>query len=195
MLGLTEIEAVGAGGGGGGGGGGGTTFFLHAPSRRRALRLSIRTNHVLLYCFTWFLLGPQRSPPRGPDEVMWLFPTPIGLRIMPSERQLLNLGSSPQHAPDLEGTRPVGLKHYMPSVGRPRRKIVAPAIVRELHPLLAGNIHQVDIQRSGIARSVLAHPGKGQELSVRRPVRRHRVSLIRHARLIGAVGFHGVNLR
>src|SRR6516164_5895216 len=100
-FGFADSDAVGAGGGGGGGGGGGATFFLHAPSRRRALRLSIRTNHFPLDCFTWFLLGPQRSPPRGTRRSYVLFPTPIGLGIVPGECQLLNFASIRQHAPDL----------------------------------------------------------------------------------------------
>src|SRR5262245_23748838 len=69
VLGLTEIEAVGAGGGGGGGGGGGAAFFLQAPSMRRALRLSINTNYFILDCFTLaFLLRPQRCP-RGQTKL------------------------------------------------------------------------------------------------------------------------------
>src|SRR5271166_6248436 len=57
LLGLTEIEAVGAaGGGGGGGGGGGATFFLQAPTARSAARERARNIHFMLLCFTLILL-------------------------------------------------------------------------------------------------------------------------------------------
>src|SRR5579862_195001 len=83
----------------------------------------------------------------------------------------------------------------MPSIRCPPRKIVAPAIVCELNPLFTGNIHQVDIGRSRLSRPILTRPCQSQELPVRRPVWRDRISLIGHALLVGTVGLHGVNLR
>src|SRR6202049_1071276 len=83
----------------------------------------------------------------------------------------------------------------MASIRRPRRKIVAPAIVGELYPLLAGNIHQIKIGRAGCPWTILANPRERQELSIGRPCRGDRITLIGHALLVGSVGFNGVNLR
>lgn len=46
LLGLTEIEAVGAGDGGGGGGGAGATFFLQAPKIMMAPRVIAVANFM-----------------------------------------------------------------------------------------------------------------------------------------------------
>ena len=67
--------------------------------------------------------------------------------------------------------------------------------MRELHPLLAGDVHQINIVGARLSRAVLAHPGESQKLSVRRPVGRNRIALIGDALHVGAVGFHGVDLR
>src|SRR5579864_7550558 len=109
--GATEMEAVGDGGGGGGGGGGGAAFFLHAPSIRRALRAKISTTHFIRECFTWFLLRPRRA-----RRSYVLFPTPIRLGITPRKSQLLKFLAGRQHAPDLQTSGTIRLKHYMPSI-------------------------------------------------------------------------------
>ena len=51
LLGLTDIEAVGAGGGGGGGGGAGATFFLQAPNIRIVLKPNIIPKSLTKYRF------------------------------------------------------------------------------------------------------------------------------------------------
>src|ERR1700733_2963041 len=195
VLGLTEIEAVGSGGGGGGGGGGGVAFFLQAPNIITAPSMTTSANHFMRRCFTLFLLRPKRLASQGSDEVYLLFPTPIRLGIAPCESQLLDLTTVRQHAPNFFLTGPARLKNKMPSIRRPGRKIVAPAIVGQLHPLLAGNIHQVKVRRARRARTILANPGKTQKLPVGCPVRGYGIPLIGHALLVGAVGFHGINLR
>src|SRR5437879_2039785 len=147
VLGFTEIEAVGAGAGGGGGGGGGTAFFPQAPSVSRALSATMSKNHFLLFCFTFIPpYDPKGSPP-GSDEASLLFPTPIGLGVASCKSQLLNFGAVGQHSPDFFLARAARLKHDVAPIRRPRRKIVAPAVVRKLDPLLAGDIHQIDVRR------------------------------------------------
>src|SRR5260221_6591064 len=178
VFGSTEIEAVGAAGGGGGGGGGGTAFFPQAPNVNRAPRAQMRRSHFILCVFTFVPpYDPEGSPP-GSDEVYLLFPTPVRLRVVSGKSQLLDLGAVGQHRPDFFLARSAGLKHNMPPVGRPRRKIVPPAIVCKLHPLLAGDVHQVEVGRSRFARTILPHPRERKKLAVGRPVRRHRISLI-----------------
>src|ERR1035438_472402 len=169
LFGFTEIEAVGAAaaGGGGGGGGGGATFFLHAPSIMRPLSATISRNHFNLCCFTF---NPPCETPMislRSDEV-FLFPTPIRLGIASSKSQLLQLGSIGQHGPNLFFARTARLKHNMPPIRRPRRKIIAPTIVRQLDPLLTRNVHQVEVRRSRFTGSVLPNPRKGEKLPVRR---------------------------
>src|SRR5260370_13049458 len=83
----------------------------------------------------------------------------------------------------------------MASIRRPRHKFVAPAIVGELYPLLAGNVHQIKIGRAGFPWTVLANPRERQELSIGRPGRGDRITLIGHTLLVGSVGFNSVNLR
>src|SRR5271165_1405757 len=77
LVGLTAIEAVGAGGGGGGGGGGGAAFFLHAPSARRALSAITVNNHFVLLCFTFILLRPQ-SVASGQTKRIYYFQLQFG---------------------------------------------------------------------------------------------------------------------
>jgi hypothetical protein len=61
LVGLTEMEAVGAGGGGGGGGGG-VTFFLQAQSIMKAPKTMTSANHFMylrvIFCpLTFFQPG------------------------------------------------------------------------------------------------------------------------------------------
>src|SRR5271165_4066365 len=138
-LGLTEIEAVGAAGGGGAGGGGaGAFFFAQAPSIMTAPKVTTRNNNLMRCCFTVSLPTIQR--------LCWvrrsvLFPTPVRLRIVSTKSQLLHFRAVGQHRPDLQAARTVRLKDDVPPIRRPRREIVPPAIMGELHPLFAGHIH------------------------------------------------------
>src|SRR5215472_13455437 len=122
LLGSIEIEAVGAGGGGGGGGGGGVFFLPHAPSIKAALRATINTSHLIPDCFTFIPPATPKLPPRARRSYL-LFPTPIRLGVAPRKRQLLNLGSVGKHAPDLQASGTIRLKHNVPSVRRPRGEI------------------------------------------------------------------------
>src|SRR5690242_8273165 len=106
---------------------------------------------------------------------MRLFPTPVWLTIASRKSQLLQLGAIRQHAPDFFLPGPARLEHNVPPVRRPEGKVIAPTVVRELHPLLAGDIHQVNIRRARLSRPVFSNPGKRKELPVRSPVRRDRV--------------------
>ncbi len=126
---------------------------------------------------------------------VYLFPSPIGLGVASCKSQLAGLGSIRQHHPDLFLARAARLKHNMPPIRRPRRKIVAPAIMCQLHPLLAGDVHQVNVGSAGLTGTIFANPCHRQELSIRRPSWRNRVALVRDALLVRAVGLHGVNLR
>src|ERR1700722_2341609 len=194
-LGFTEIEAVGSGGGGGGGGGGGVAFFLQAPSIITAPSMTTSANHFIRLCFTFIPPATPRLAPQGSDEAYLLFPTPIRLRIASRKSQLLKLGAVRQHGPNLFLAGAAGLKHNMPIIRRPGRKIVAPAIVRQLHPLLTGNVHQINVRRSRLTRPILADPRQTEKLPIRRPVGRYRIPLVRHTLLVRTVGLHGINLR
>nr|UXE45679.1 hypothetical protein Hi04_10k_c5190_00017 [uncultured bacterium] len=155
----------------------------------------IKKNHFMRCCVTFIPPYDLIGSTSRSDEAYLLFPTPVRLRIVSCKRQLLNLGAIRQHGPDLQTSRPVRLKHKMAIIRRPRGKVVAAAIVRQLHPLLAGNIHQVNIGRAWLAGAIFANPGKRKKLPVRSPVRRHRIALIRHALLVAALSLHGVDLR
>src|SRR5579859_5678288 len=124
-----------------------------------------------------------------------LLPTPVGLRVGTFERQLLYVASIRQHFPDLVGARAVRLKDNVTAIRRPAGKIIATRVVGELHPLLAGNIHQIKVVRARLSRPVLALPGEGKKLSVWRPVWRDRVTLLGDPLHVGAVGLHGIDLR
>src|ERR1700751_3375033 len=87
-----------------------------------------------------------------------LLPTPIRLGVAAAERQLLHFGTVGQHCPDLLAARAARLKDNMASVRGPRWEIIAPAIVGQLHPLLAGDVHQVDVVGSRSSRSIFAKP-------------------------------------
>src|SRR5215468_10559207 len=87
-----------------------------------------------------------------------LLPTPIRLRVASVERQLLHFGPVGQHRPDLFAARAARLKNKMASVRRPRWKIIAPAVMGQLHPLLAGDVHQINVVGSRSSRSIFAKP-------------------------------------
>src|ERR1700733_15822800 len=103
----------------------------------------------------------------------------------------MELRAISEHHPDLFFPGTAGLKNDVAAVRRPERKIVATAIMSELHPLLAGGVHQINIRRAGITGSIFPRPCHRQELAVWRPIRRNGVSLVSHALLVRAVGFHG----
>src|SRR5690242_3345029 len=83
----------------------------------------------------------------------------------------------------------------MPSVRRPRWEIIASTVVRELHPLLARNIHEIEIGCSWLSRSIFPHPRESEKLPVRSPTGGNCISLVGHALLIRAVRLHRINLR
>src|SRR5271170_7426836 len=87
-----------------------------------------------------------------------LFPTPVGLRVSAFERQLLYVCSIRQHAPYLVAAGAVRLKYDVASVRRPAGKVVASCVVGQLHPLLAGDIHQVNVVSARLSRPVFSHP-------------------------------------
>src|SRR5712671_1311149 len=127
------------------------------------------------------------------DEV-YLFPTPVGLGITTGKSQLLNFGAVGEHHPDFFFAGTAGLKHDVPRIRGPRWKIVSSTIVRKLYELLAGNIHEVNIGRARRPRAILSNPGERQELPIRGPSRGNSVSLIGEALLVGAIGFHRIDL-
>src|SRR5580693_3435965 len=137
--------------------------------------------------------GPENRSPNSDESV--LFPTPVRLRIASRKSQLMELGAIGEHHPDLFLPRPARLKDDVAAVRRPERKIVAPAIVSKLPPLLAGDVHQVNIGGAWIAGTILPRPCHRKELAVGRPVRRNRITLVGHALLVGPVGLHGIHLR
>src|SRR5438128_12653243 len=65
----------------------------------------------------------------------------------------------------------------------------------KLHPLLARDIHQVNVAGAGFSWAILANPGKSEELSIRRPRRRYGITLVGHALDIRSIRLHGVDLR
>ena len=131
----------------------------------------------------------------------WLFaaqtllPTPVRLRIATRKRQLLLITPIRQHRPYLLPTRSAGLENNMPPIRRPRRKIISTPIMSQLNPLLAGRVHQINIRCPRSTRPVMSSPGEHQKLPIRRPRRRYRITLVGNPLHIGAVRFHGVNLR
>src|SRR5271165_399962 len=199
VSGLTEIEAVGDAGGGGGGGGGGAAFFAQAPSMRIVARaMTVVNTFKPCCCFMFFLFTfdpPANSEILSKFQRSVLFPTPVWLRVASCKSQLVQLGAVGEHHPDFFLPGAHGLKNDVAAVRRPRRRIVTPAVVRELNPLFAGDIHQINVRRTGLAWSILTNPRQRQELSIRRPVGRDRVALVGHALLVGAVSFNGVDLR
>src|SRR5438270_10049867 len=82
----------------------------------------------------------------------------------------------------------------MTTIRRPGWKIVSTTIVGQLHPLLADNVHDVNIFRTWRSWPVVPHPGKCQELAIRRPRRRYRITCVRNLLHFGSVGPHDVNL-
>ena len=107
-----------------------------------------------------------RSSPSKP-----LLPTPVRLCIPTRRRQLLLITPIRQHRPDLLPTRSAGLKNNMPPIRRPRRKIISTPIMRQLHPLLAGRVHQVNIRCPRSTGPVMSSPREHQKLPIRRPCR------------------------
>jgi hypothetical protein len=63
-----------------------------------------------------------------------------------------------KHRPDLRAMPDLPLEHDVPSIRRPRWKVVDAGLVRRLQPVLAGNIHHVDVLPAGIAGTVFAVP-------------------------------------
>src|SRR5262249_44808066 len=121
-----------------------------------------------------------------------LLRAPVGLRVLARRSQRLLASSVSEHSPNLVFSGAIRLKNNVTAIGRPRRKIVAPGIMCQLYPLPAGDVHYINVLRAGSPGSVLAHPGKSQELSVGRPRRRNRVTDIGDALYVGAIGSHHI---
>src|SRR5207244_12627039 len=96
---------------------------------------------------------------------------------------------------NLNAARAAGLKNNLRSVWRPVRKLRPSAVVSQLHPLLARDIHQIDILRSWSVRAIVPNPGKNQEWPIWGPGGGHSIALIRDLLGVTAVGFHDVDLR
>jgi len=87
-----------------------------------------------------------------------LFPAPVGLGVVTLGGQLLYIRSIRQHRPNLIAAGAVGLKHNVAAVGGPAREIVSSRVVRQLHPLLAGGVHQINVIGARFSGAVLALP-------------------------------------
>src|ERR1700733_14069697 len=81
------------------------------------------------------------------------------------------------------------------AVGRPAGEVVASGVMSQLHPALAGDVHDVDVLTAGGSRAVLAVPAEGEHVAGRRPRRGNGIAPVGEALNIGAVLVHGVNLR
>src|SRR5271157_6247414 len=84
-----------------------------------------------------------------------LLETPVGLGVFTARRQLPDLASIGEHGIDLDPAAAIRLKHDMPPVGRPRWEVVAPAVMRQLRPLFAGDIHHVDVARARLSWTIV----------------------------------------
>src|SRR5437588_6834845 len=117
-------------------------------------------------------------------------PTPVGLGISACGSQGMSLGAVGEHGPDLAAA----FEDDMSAVRRPRGEVVASLAMGELHPLMAGDVHEVDVLAAGRTGSVMTHPCIGEELPVRRPGRRDGVSAFGDFLGVSTVGFHHVYL-
>src|SRR5215470_13439244 len=97
------------------------------------------------------------------------FPAPVGLRIATGCGHRLLRSAVGKHGPDLLGAGAGGLKYNVTSVRRPAGKIVTSSVMRQLHPLLAGNVDQINVLCPGCARAVMTNPGERQKLPIWRP--------------------------
>ena len=97
------------------------------------------------------------------------FQLQFGCVLRPLKVSCCTLVPSANMRPYLFAAGTAGLEHDVPSVRGPGREVVPAAVMRELHPLLAGDVHEVDIVRPGRSRSIFPEPGKRQKLPVRRP--------------------------
>src|SRR5208337_149094 len=99
-----------------------------------------------------------------------------------------------KHAINLHMSAAARLKHNVPPVRRPRWEVVASSIVGQWHLLFAGDVHHIDVARPRLTRPVVPHPGKGQELSIWRPRRRHGITLVGYAYGVRSIRCHGIDL-
>ena len=195
--GLAVSEAVGAAGGGGWWWRRRRNFLLAGAQHHDAAQCEDEHDPLQPFLLHFLLLricAPEplaRMKPGGAGELSRfptgsikcnykpgtsLLPTPIRLRIAAGKSQLLLMAPVGQHGPDLVAPGTAGLKHQVPPIRRPRREIIPSAVVAQLHPLFAGNIHQVKIfWPPGAPGPYCRIQETGQELSIRvtRPVRPH----------------------
>lgn len=80
-------------------------------------------------------------------------------------RQLLLICAISKHRPNLM----IPLKDDVPPVRRPGREIIGPIAMRQLNPLQAGDVHEINVLPTEHARAIVAIPSEGQELTVGRP--------------------------
>src|ERR1700753_3951971 len=105
------------------------------------------------------------------------------------------LGAIGKHGPYFGPTTLFALKYDVPSIRRPGWKILPSLVVGELGPALAGNVHDVDVLPARRARTVLAVPCEGHELSVRRPGGRRLIAAVGQTLYVRSIRIHGVDLR
>src|SRR5579859_4451846 len=74
-----------------------------------------------------------------------LLPAPVGHEVIAHVGKLLLLGSVGQHRPDLGVPADFTLEDDMTAVRSPARVIIGARVVGELHPALAGDVHDVDV--------------------------------------------------
>ena len=104
------------------------SFYSRLPpsTKNSTPRTTIR---LLLLLFT------SCPPKNNAIQYKALFKAPIRLAVAALARQLLQMRAVRQHAPDLFRAAAVRLKHNVPSIRRPRREVISPAIVSQLYDL------------------------------------------------------------
>src|ERR1700733_5838916 len=124
-----------------------------------------------------------------------VFSNPVGHRISTALGQPMLLGAIGKHGPYFGPATLFALEYDVPPIRRPGRKILPSLVMGELGPAFAGNVHDVDVLTAWCAGTVLAVPGKSQELPVRRPGWRGRVATVCQALHAGSIRVHHVDLR
>src|SRR5690606_22533294 len=89
---------------------------------------------------------------------------PYRFRVPPLGRQSTRLSAVCPHRPNLRTARAVRVKHDVRAAGREHRVLVAASSMRQLHELLRGDVHDKNIEITGLEP---AGPGKGDVLALR----------------------------
>src|SRR5215469_13539066 len=124
-----KVAVTGAGGGGGGGGG----FFLPPQPTASAPRTDSMTTKSKRFLVLFTSCPPKFASCARVNSTNGLLKTPVWLTVPAFAGELLPVGAIGQHAPDLLRSADVGLIDNVPSIRRPGRKIIAPAVVRQLY--------------------------------------------------------------